>query len=420
MAKKIMDGVMLNVIPTEKFKTTQILVRFRSPLTYEKLNRRSLLSAVMENGCQKCPSPMEMSEKLADMYGAVYSVDANRQGTEHTFSITFNIVNDHYLSEDTHILKETFELLEEVLFHPNVDNECFDPMVVQRERLHLMDYMQAAMEDKQDYAVMRLQSLMFKDHAQAAPYYGTLKGIQEVTADELYREYKEMLMNDAVEIIVVGDVTEEEILQYVTPLPFTPRLVTQSSLFYHQSLDEDILEEVETQALTQSKLALGYQTDTYFGESQYGALLVFNGLFGGFPHSKLFMNVREKESLAYYASSHIDAYRGMMLVQAGIERENKEFVIQLVQKQLHDLQMGDFDDVAFEQTKAMLMNQYLSGFDQPRAMVERGSRELRFRGLDLSEKAYIQRLEAVTREDVMQVARRVQLQSIYFLEGGQA
>lgn len=420
MEEKMMDGVTLTVIPTEKFKTTQVLVRFRSPLTYEKLNRRSLLAAVMESGCQAYPNPVDMNAKLADMYGAIYSVDANRRGTEHTFSLTFNVVNDHYLSGDTHILRDTFALLEQVLFHPDVDNECFNPMVVQRERLHLMDYMQAAMEDKQDYAVMRLQSLLFKDHAQAAPYYGTLQGVQNVSADELYREYKEMLMNDAVDIIVVGDVTMDEVKQYVTPLPFTPRLVTNGSLFYHQALDPDILEEVETQPLTQSKLALGYQTDVYFGEQDYSALLVCNGLFGGFPHSKLFMNVREKESLAYYASSHLDPYRATMLVQAGIERENKEFVINLIQQQLQEIQMGNFDDIAFEQTKAMLLNQYLSGFDQQRVVVERTSQALRFKGLDLSEDGYVARLNAVTRDDVMAVARRIQLQSIYFLEGGQA
>ena len=418
MEFEVLNGVTLKVIPTKKFKTTQLLVRFRSPLSYETLNRRSLLAAVMENSCQKYHTPQMMNEALANMYGAIYSVDVSRQGTEHVFSLTLNFVNDSYLEEKTHILDDVFAFLEEVLFHPAVENDCFSPNIVQRERLHLMDYIQAAMEDKQDYATMRLQSLLFKDIAQAAPYYGTLKGIDEVKADELYREYKEMLMNARIDIVVVGDVDERDILNRVTPLPFTPRFTKDTTLFYHQEGDEDILEEIETQPIVQSKLALGYTTDCYFGMPSYEALLVFNGLFGGFPHSKLFMNVREKESLAYYASSHIEPYRGMMLVQAGIEKENKEFVIQMIQEQLLALQQGDFSSATMKQTKSMLLNQYLSSFDGQRAMVEKGSRTLRFPHIDLSEEAFSSRLLAVTKEEVQHVARQVQLQCIYFLEGG--
>lgn len=418
MEFEVLNGITLKVIPTKKFKTTQLLFRFRSPLSYDTLNRRSLLAAVMENSCQAYHTPTMMNEALANMYGAIYSVDSTRQGTEHVFSLTLNIVNDRYLAEDTHILDDAFSFLEQVIFHPVIDNECFDPGTVQRERLHLMDYIQAAMEDKQDYAMMRLQSLLFKDIAQAAPYYGTLKGIEEVTADELYREYKSMLMNDRLDIIVVGDVDEQDILKRVTPLPFTPRFVEDTRLFYHQDGDEDILEEIETQPIIQSKLALGYTTDCYFGMPSYEALLVCNGLFGGFPHSKLFMNVREKESLAYYASSHIEPYRGMMLVQAGIEKENKEFVIQMIQEQLQSLVRGEFSTHELEQTKSMLANQYLSSFDAQRAMVEKGSRTLRFKWVDLSEEAFLSRLMAVTKEDVQHIASHIQLQCIYFLEGG--
>lgn len=418
MQFEVMNGVTLKVIPTKKFKTTQLLVRFRSPLTYETLNRRSLLAAVMENSCQKYHTPKLMNEALANMYGAVYSVDVSRQGKEHLFSMTLNFVNDRYIEGDTHILKDIFEFLENVLFHPDIDNDCFNPTMVQRERLHLMDYMQVAMEDKQDYAVMRLQSLLFKDISQAAPYYGTLQGIETISADELYRDYKEMLMNAKVDIIVVGDVDEQEILSYVTPLPFTPRFITEQSLFYMQQGDEDILEEIETQPIVQSKMALGYTTHVYFGESDYEALLVCNGLFGGFPHSKLFMNVRERESLAYYASSHLDPYRGMLMVQAGIEKENKEFVIQMIQEQLIELSQGNFSDEVLNQTKSMLLNQYLSSFDQPRAMVEKGSRSLRFKDLDLSEEGFKERLMNVSREDVARIAQNIQLQCIYFLEGG--
>lgn len=414
-----MPGVYLQVVPTDKFKTTQITIRFKTELSKEKLNERSLLSALMENSCAKYPSPGEMNEQLAQMYGALFSVDSVRKGNLLLFSLTLNIVNDRFLAGDTHLLEEGFAFLYQVLFEPLVENDTFIPGVVSLEKHQLMNYMAAMVEDKQDYAVMRLQSLYFSDGAQAIPFYGTPEGIQNVGPDELYRAYKEMLLNDEVMVTVVGNVTEEEIAPFIDAMPFPPRRPENVAPFYHQ-VTTNLRSESEQQPIVQSKLAMIYQTNIYYGEMPYYPLLVFNGLFGGFPHSKLFMNVREKESMAYYASSHIDAYRGNILVIAGIDAQNRDCVVQLIEEQLESLQRGEFDEVAFQQTKAMLINQWLSGEDNARVIQEHAYTQWLFRNQasDLSVEAMIQHIQEVTMEEVALVAKQVTLQAAFFLEGG--
>lgn len=413
-----LPGLKVKIVPTTQFKTTQVMIRFVSPLTLEKLNERSLLASMMENTCARYPSPREMNEKLASMYGASFSVDSSRKGNALTFSLTLNLVNDRFLQTDVNLLEEGFTFLYQVLFEPLVENDAFLPQVMSLEKRNLLNYMASMIEDKQDYTVMQLQSLYFDEEAQAVPFYGTAEGVDQVTPEQLYRAYKEMLLNDEISIVVVGDVNEEEIASYINAMPFTPRSTADFDPFYYQPVGE-VRALSERQPIVQSKLAMIYQTGIYYGELPYYPLLVFNGLFGGFPHSKLFMNVRERESMAYYASSHIDAYRGNILVQAGIEAENRDHVIELIEEQLDALRNQSFSEDDFMQTKAMLINQLLSGQDLPRVLREQASTQLMLSQMDLSLETIIQKIDEVTMDDVVAIAKKVVLQAAYFLEGGQ-
>ena len=151
--------------------------------------------------------------------------------------------------------------------------------------------------------------------------------------------------------------------------------------------------------------------------SLYFALMVFNGLFGGFPHSKLFLNVREKHSLAYYASSSIEPFRGLLTVQTGIDGQNREKVLRLINEQLKDMAAGKVKEDDLEQTKVMLMNQFLLGLDNQRAVLEQTFLKIKVPQADISQEEWIKRIQAVTLEDVKTVARHIKLQAVYFMEG---
>lgn len=153
---------------------------------------------------------------------------------------------------------------------------------------------------------------------------------------------------------MIGDVEEAEMVALFKQLPFVDREESFPAIYYYQTNDNVIREQQIQETVTQGKLNLAYGTDIYYEDTDRFALLVFNGLFGGFPHSKLFMNVREKASLAYYASSSFDTFRGYLQVQTGINSNNREKVLRLIDEQLIELQAGNFTELAFQQTKAML------------------------------------------------------------------
>ena len=417
MSVQLVKGVNLHVIPTEKYKTVRLLVRFNTRLNHETITKRTLLSSLMETNSLNYPNQVKLSERLAELYGASFGIGVSKKGNQHWFNISMNIVNDHYL-QDSQVLAEAVDFLKEIIFAPNIQAGQFEAETFQREKENLKAYLESIVEDKQTYASLALQSVYFNQSAdQKIPSFGTVAALAEETAASLAAYYQKMLAEDQVDIFVLGDVNEAELVPLFKQLPFTPREEGKAAIFYNQPIRNVIEERTEREVLAQSKLNLAYNTDIYYGDSYYFALQVFNGIFGGFPHSKLFMNVREKEHLAYYASSSIDTFRGFMTVQTGIDGKNRNQVLRLISTELENIRLGKISELEIEQTKAMLKNQYILALDNAGAWLEKEYLNELMPQTMLTAEEWIARINAVTISEIQEVAKRLELQAIFFLEG---
>lgn len=417
MGVEIAPGIDLTVVPTKKFKTIQITIRFLTTLTERNLNQRSLLAAVLENSSKLYPTPKEMNEVLANLYGATFGVDVLRRGKVHEIAFTMNIVNDKYVHANNQLFLQALEFLKEIILNPVIEGHEFNKTICSRERHHLKNYIRSIKEDKQDETLINLQEQYFVDPAQKTLIYGNEEVLDSITPEELYHAYQDML-NNKVSIVVVGDVIQDEVKEYVEKIGLAQHNSDKKlDYFYCQELKTNVDEVINKVQAKQSKLALAYQTGIYYDKVSYYPLLVFNGLFGGFPHSKLFMNIREKESMAYYASSYVDTYRGELVVQSGIARENKDQVIKLISEQLQALCDGDFTNDELEQTKTMLVGQYLNRLDRIQALREQAVLQTTFPDTKFDVDDYSNRIQSVSKEDVKSVAKQIKLQNIYFLEG---
>ncbi|MGG5314587.1 EF-P 5-aminopentanol modification-associated protein YfmF [Enterococcus sp. AZ072] len=414
---RIKKGIRLHVLPTKKYKTIQIYGRFTTRLHREKMTTRTLLANLLETNSLNYPDQTKLSAHLAELYGAGFGLSVGRKGNLHWMNLGISVVNGKYVDDPT-ILAQAVDLFKEVLFYPNIKDGQFDEQTFQLEKENLKGYLESLEEDKQTLASLKLQETYFTDEAQQIPSFGTVADLKQETAKTLADYYQEVVTKDQLDLFVVGDVTETEVADLFEALPFTDREESSPEIYYDQTVSNVIREQQLQEAVIQGKLNLAYSTGIYYEDAQRFPLLVFNGLFGGFPHSKLFMNVREKESLAYYASSSFDTFRGYMSVQTGINSENRNKVLRLVSEQLEALQLGDFTDLAFQQTKAMLKNQYLLGLDRPQNTIEIAYLDQWLPGSQLSDENWLKRLEKVTKEEVQQVAKQLQLQAIFFLDGG--
>ncbi|MGX4685317.1 EF-P 5-aminopentanol modification-associated protein YfmF [Vagococcus sp. JNUCC 83] len=419
MTIKLNNQVNLHIIPTKKYKTARILVRFATQLDASISSKRSLLASLLETNSLNYPDQVALSKKLADLYGAGFYVNVNRTGNQHYLSIGLNVINDNMAPNGVSILEDSVAFLKEIIFNPNIKNNAFDKETFEREKENLVIDIESIFDDKQTYAAMSLQNLFFSDsNNQKTPSFGDIDQIKSETPESIATYYQQMITQDKIDIIVSGDVEEGYVERCFKDFGFTDREEIDATLFYKQPFKNIIQQKSEVLPVMQSKLNIGYHCDVYYHDDMYFPLMVFNGLFGGFPHSKLFLNVREKHSLAYYASSSIDPFRGFLTVQTGIDSSNRERVLRLVNEQLKEMTAGEFPDELLEQTKKMLINQYLLSSDNQRSVIEQHYLFSNVPYAELSQEEWIRKMNAVTREDVQNVATDVNLQAVYFMEGG--
>ena len=419
MTIQIQPGVTLTVIPTEKYKTIRLFARFSAKHTQKDAASRTLLTSILETNSLNYPTQTALSAKLADLYGASFGLNVGKRGNLHQVNLSMTVVNGKYI-EQASVFSEAVAFLKEILFYPNIQDGKFEQQTFDLEKNNLIAYIESIQEDKQSLASLKLQELFFNDDEdQKTPSFGRVEELKAVTAKSLVETYQKMLEEDQIDLFVVGDVTESAVLKEIEQLPFARTQRVAPSMFYRQLSKSTIQEETMTENVLQGKLNLGYATNIYYDDPKRYALMVFNGLFGGFPHSKLFMNVREKESLAYYASSSADTFRGFLSVQTGIDGKNREAAMALIREQLAALGRGEVTEEELAKTKAMLKNQYLLSLDNPQALIETAYLDTWLPETKQNQEELIEKIMRVTKEEVQAVAQQIQLESIFFLNGEQ-
>ncbi len=415
MSIQLNEGVHLHVLPTKKYKTIRIMLKFSAPLDKKTITKRAMLANLLETNSKKYPTQTALRSALSNMYGASFGTGVSKKGNTHILSISLNLVNEKYLSKGDNVLQEGIDFLKEIIFQPNVADGQFNDKTFKREKANLVDYYDSLFDDKQTYASLALQELFFENVNQQTPSVGSKEDLEEISSSSLYDYYQDVLNHDKVDIYVLGDVDENEIRSAFEQFEFAPRKVLKSSSFYNEPAANECEDKIEQQEITQAKFNLGYTTAIFYHEPLYYAAQVFNGLFGGFPHSKLFMNVREKESLAYYASSSMDTFRGMLTVQTGIDGQKVDQVREIIAVQLKEMQAGNFTDESISQTKEMLKNQLFQSEDNAGAVIERIYALELAKETILSIDEWVARIEKVTKKDIIEVANKVKLKATFFL-----
>lgn len=418
MAINLAKGVHLHVLPTKKYKTIQISLKFKTPLKKDLATKRTLIANLLEVNSEKYPDQTALRSKLSDLYGAGFGTNVSKKGNYHIFSVSMSMVNDKFISTESNLLEEAADFLKEILFHPNAENGSFNAVTFNREKEVLADDYDSLFDDKQAYAKLALLRLLFEDEKQQVPSIGTKAALESITSEGLFNDYQDLLINDEIDIYVLGDVTKEEVVEVFNKFDFKDRPKKETTIFYSEEAVSAANQQTETQDITQAKYNLGYTIPVFYHDDAYYAGQVFNGLFGGYPHSKLFMNVREKESLAYYASSSLDTFNGTMIVQTGIDSKEVDKVKEIIAQQLIEMQKGNFSQEDFQQTKSMLKNSIIQSEDNPGSIIERIYANQLALGKVVDINEWISKIEHVTKEEVIAVAKQVKLKATFFLTGG--
>jgi predicted Zn-dependent peptidase len=414
-----MQGFKLHVIKTEKYKTNTFVWKMKAPLEQENVTLRALLPQVLQSSTKKYSSTTLLRSYLDDLYGATFFVDLGKKGENHVMSFSIEIANEKFLNDSSPLLQKGFEFLAEVLNNPNTNGNSFDRETVEKEKRTLKQRIQSIYDDKMRYSNYRLIQEMCKDEPYSLDVNGEMDDVDQITAENLYSYYQKAFKEDEMDLYIIGDVNEQEVQKIASQLlKFENREPQRVRQAVGRKV-EKVNEVKEQQDVKQGKLNIGYRTNILYGDSDYYALQVFNGIFGGFSHSKLFINVREKASLAYYAASRIESHKGLMMVMSGIDLKNYDQAVGIIHEQMDAMKKGDFTDQELEQTKAVINNQMLETIDTARGLVEVLYHNI-VANVDIPLEQYLAQVQKTTKEEIIEVAQKTELDTIYFLTGMEA
>lgn len=413
---KLQEGIDLHFIETDQFTTNRIKVRFAAEMNEATVAGRVLVANILEMGNQDYPTAQEMRKRLAELYGAHFSTSVAKRGRVHLVDLTISYVNPCYLPNNEDITLAILDFLHACLFRPLKQGQGFDQKIFEVEKKNLINFLESEVEDNFYHADVELNKLFYQDKALQIPRVGRLDLVEKETAESVFKIYRNMLRVDKIDIFVIGTVNQDLVREKLETFKFTYRN-PKLELEYQQEYSKVTREKVERKQARQSILELAYHLQVIYNDVNYPALVVFNGLLGAFSHSKLFVNIREKESLAYTIGSQVSIFSGMMKVYAGINRGDRLKVMKLISKQLLDLKRGKFTEDELDLTKNMLVHSATLAQDRQNNLIEQTYNQISMGERNLTWLEWIEAVKSVSIEDVVRVGKMINLQSVYFMEG---
>lgn len=413
--KEIGKGIGLNIMSTDKFKSSLISISFIRPLSNKEASLNALVPLVLKRGTMNNKTSIDIQKRLEELYGANLNLDVNKKGEKQVMRFSIEGPETEFTGEENYIIK-IFDILSDIIFNPLLENGIFVEKYVSQEKENLVKRIEGRINDKKQYAFERAIEEMCKGERFGIYKFGDVESVKKIDNKGLYNHYRTILETSPVEVTIVGKSTGLDIEKFLSKrLDFNrkdiiniPREKISSKNLSGKSI---ISEKMD---VSQGKLILGYRINIPFEDKLFDSFIVANEILGGGPNSKLFMHVREKESLAYYVYSQTLKYKSIMLISSGIEIENLNKTKEIIKSQVEEMIKGNFSEEDIEDAKRSIITSIKSLQDNNYSIAEfylsnAISKEMR------SFDAYINSIKRVTKEDIIKTCQKLKLDTIYFL-----
>lgn len=412
--REIMQDVFLTYLPAKKFKTSYLSAQFITPLRQETAALNALLPAVLHRGTVRCPDMEQLSAAMDRLYGAQIDYTVRKKGERQCVGFVASVIDDAFAPRGERLLEPTAQLLGELLLDPVTRGGRFLGEYVESEKNNLIDAIRAVRNDKRDWADLRLMQEMCAAEPYGVRRLGDEESAKKIHNRKLYQHSRQLMPSSRLELYYCGSADEQRLTDallhafaalprgVVEPLPEMrryaapeqPRIIT------------------ENMDVTQGKLSMGFRCES----RDVPAMIMANLLFGGSSNSKLFLNVREKLSLCYYASSQYARSKGILTVSSGIETKDYDRALEEILRQLKAVQEGEWEDWELPSARSTILSSLQAMTDGQGAM-ENWFLGQNATGETETPAELAARLREVTPERIMAAAQSIQLDTVYFLKG---
>ena len=419
--EQIAGGVWFTSITDPKFKHNRISVNLALPLSSQTAAEYAIVPYLLRKGCQAYPNISSLNSRLAELYGAYLDGELRKSGANQILNLSVQGLDSRFALEKEDMITECVRLLCQVLFAPKLtqgpDGEMFFPEDMKVERQYLIDTIDSIINDKRSYAVDHCVKAMCAGERAAVSRYGERAEVQALTEYDAAKAYRRALETAHIEILFAGcgdprvamEAFREafgKIERHPIPLErMQPKLKAQQ-----------VTEITEQMDVVQGKLVLGFRVGDVTERRRYNALRMMLAIYGGTAFSRLFLYVREKLSLCYYCASRYDKATGIMLVDSGVEFDKRQAAQEEILRQLEVMRNGEFTDEEFTAARLRLIGALETAGDSLGGLEGYYFTQI-FTGSNRTPAQEIREIEEVTRQDVMEAAKQITLDTVYFLEG---
>lgn len=420
ISELIMPNVVLTCLQTDKFKTGCLSINLLTPLLRETAAKNALVPMVLSRGTASLPDMAAISARLDALYGARLKPVIRKKGEIQVVGLYADFADDAFISDDSGLLEKVTALMGEMLLMPKTHGGLLLKDYVESEREQLLELIRGRINEKRYYSIQRLFELMCSVEDYAVDKLGSESEAENITAAALTKHYHSLLADSPVEVFYCGSADFYRVRAAVTgALSALPRSEAEPDLgtdIRMNSLEEAPRYFEDRLHVTQGKLAIGFRLGDCMEDPNPAAIRVFNAVYGGSVTSKLFMNVRERLSLCYFASSLVDLHKGILAVSSGIEFDKFDAARDEIFAQLEAVRRGEITEEELSGAKNYVASDYRTIEDSPAALEDFYLNQALI-GPDASPAELAALTESITAAEVVTIAKGVECDAIYFLRG---
>ncbi len=406
----------IHFINTDKFNTISISIIFKSRVNKEDITKRNLLKLLLLDSTKTYKTEREMSIKVEDLYDVKINGLTSRIGS---FSLMFfNMVLGHDNWTEEGNLINCLDFLMDIILNPNIENNAFNEDSFKKSKEILKQSILLSSDNKTKYSILKLLETK-QDEIISYNSYGSIELLDKLTSKEMYEYYLNVIKNDNVDILILGNVDQEKINTYIKEnfsiktfkkeitKPLLKELSHSSKIKKYEVLDN----------VNQLKLSILCLLNNLTDYERKYVLFIYNEILGGTGgDSMLFNSVREKYSLAYYINSIFQNYDNTLIIYSGIRNDSLDLALKIIKKSMLDIKKGKFDIKLIENAKKSIISNLDINYDNPNAIIN-SYYYMDILGTDNLEKRK-EMFNSVSYADVLNIAKKINIDSILYLKGG--
>lgn len=409
----VAEGIDLYVNQSEKFKTNLISVYIHQPLLRETVTNNALIPMVLTKGCRSFPTARSIEKELMMLYGGKLENAVVKKGDLSSLYFSLEFAKDRFVPEK--IEQRAVSLLFDIIFRPNAD--CFSDNIVKIEKKNLKEQIQNMIDNKRYYAKRRCAEIMCEGQPYALNEYGYIEDLDAIDGSQLNTRYQDVIRTAPIDIFISGEIDPAAIEKAIKERLSDRTPVPAQAVAVIGDTNDGVKKVTDTLNITQGKINLGYKTGVSPKSDALYQLMVYNSVLGSGVHSKLFNNVREKLSLCYYVASQIDRFKGIMFIDSGVEQKNFKAATDEIERQMEEIRIGNIADFELEASKKSLCNAVRSTADNDQLLSDFYMNGI-LAGQFVTVDEFMQKINAVTKEDVQKISQNIKLDTMYFMQGG--